>query len=65
MPNHAVLRQHLLRHSTYTIHSKLRMIVHNAITSSSEHLWFNPSIAISAFAVFMSKTWTESFPLKA
>lgn len=22
-------------------------------------------IAISAFAVFMSKTWTEDFPLKA
>lgn len=43
MPNHAVLRQHLLRHSTYTIHSKLYMIVHNATTSSSEHLWFNPS----------------------
>lgn len=43
MPNHAVLRQHLLRHSTHTIHSKLCMIVHNAITSSSEHLWFHPS----------------------
>lgn len=43
MSNHAVLRQHLLRHSTHTIHSKLCMIVHNAITSSSEHLWFHPS----------------------
>lgn len=43
MPNHAVLRQHLLRHSTYTIHSKLCMIVHNTTTSSSELMRFIPS----------------------